>query len=85
MAEGELTINEALEGIRESLGLHGSARPKDLVEAAREQLQLPPPAADESFKQQIAVVCDACKIETHWHTAPPMGAPTIAPSNKASD
>eukprot|EP01043_Picozoa_sp_COSAG02_P045093 COSAG02_NODE_4091_length_5797_cov_127.687434_2_plen_570_part_00 len=73
-AEGEegLTINEALECIRDSLGLQ-SARPKALVQAALEKLQLPPPAAGESFKQQIALLCDACKVETRWAASPRAG------------
>jgi hypothetical protein len=70
--EEGLTINEALECIRDSLGLQ-SARPKALVQAALEKLQLPPPAAGESFKQQIALICDACKVETRWSAPPRAG------------
>ena len=46
---GELTINEALEAVRGSLGLD-SARPKELIQAARDKLQLPPPTDGSSFK-----------------------------------
>lgn len=66
---GELTINEALEAVRGALGL-ASARPKELIQAARDKLQLPPPTDGSSFKSQIALVCDACEVATHWPASP---------------
>lgn len=67
--QGELTINEALEAVRGALGLE-NARPRELIQAARDKLQLPPPMDGASFKSQIALVCDACEVDTQWLPSP---------------
>ena len=68
----ELTVTQALDRVRASLGLDAS-RPKELLEAARDKLELPPPEARTSFKHQLAVVCDACDVQTHWPASPRPG------------
>ncbi len=81
-----LTVTEALEAVRDKLGLQ-TAKKELLLQAIREELGMGPPAAGESFKQQVAKVCEdeRCEVETGWAAVRPTFSRTRTyPSRTAS-
>ena len=83
-AAAPLTLAEALSRIRAELGLDSAKKPKQVIAAACDQLQL---GFEEgkTLKQQVQAICEFIDVATHWDAAPPASASAAQPRAAAAD
>jgi hypothetical protein len=86
MAQAELTMAQALDCIRDELGITDCPKPRQAVERACSTLSLGFEPG-ETLRQQVQGICEFLDIQTNWQpnaTPPPSSAPAAATAAQPS-